>query len=144
VFWLTPQHIPEELLATIPPIIQLSMLEGSGPIWRTREIYIRSRSRMCRMNVPSRMLDEDPCIKHDIMCLSPCQTSAGGYSRGDPDLVLNGQLVLPLVFREDLVYLSPDQSRLYCDLAAIPLRGMRWYECGHRCDTYATSFPLCV
>lgn len=32
VFWLTPQHIPDELLATIPPIMHESMDEGSGPI----------------------------------------------------------------------------------------------------------------
>ena len=29
--------MPEELLATIPPIMQLSMLEGSGPIYKEDE-----------------------------------------------------------------------------------------------------------
>ena len=32
VFCFTPQHMPDELLATMPPIIQLSMEAGSGPI----------------------------------------------------------------------------------------------------------------
>ena len=32
VFWETPQHMPEELLETIPPTMQLSIEEGSGPI----------------------------------------------------------------------------------------------------------------
>ena len=31
-FWDTPQHMPEELLATMPPTMQESMEEGSGPI----------------------------------------------------------------------------------------------------------------
>ena len=32
VFCATPQHMPEELLETMPPIMQLSMEDGSGPI----------------------------------------------------------------------------------------------------------------
>jgi hypothetical protein len=32
VFWLTPQHMPEELLATMPPIMHESIEDGSGPI----------------------------------------------------------------------------------------------------------------
>lgn len=32
VFCLTPQHMPDELLATMPPIMQDSMDAGSGPI----------------------------------------------------------------------------------------------------------------
>ena len=32
VFCDTPQHMPEELLDTMPPTIQLSMEDGSGPI----------------------------------------------------------------------------------------------------------------
>lgn len=30
VFWLTPQHIPLELLDTMPPTMQLSMEDGSA------------------------------------------------------------------------------------------------------------------
>ena len=32
VFWETPQHMPEELLLTMPPIMHESIDEGSGPI----------------------------------------------------------------------------------------------------------------
>ena len=32
VFCFTPQHIPDELLATTPPIMHESMEDGSGPI----------------------------------------------------------------------------------------------------------------
>ena len=32
VFCLTPQHIPDELLATMPPIMHESIEAGSGPI----------------------------------------------------------------------------------------------------------------
>ena len=32
VFCATPQHMPEELLLTMPPIMQESIEDGSGPI----------------------------------------------------------------------------------------------------------------
>mmetsp|Transcript_11511 Transcript_11511/g.38038 ORF Transcript_11511/g.38038 Transcript_11511/m.38038 type:complete len:249 (+) Transcript_11511:1956-2702(+) len=42
VFCFTPQHIPDELFATTPPIIHESMDEGSGPI-----LYCTSRPCCC-------------------------------------------------------------------------------------------------
>ena len=42
VFCFTPQHIPEELFATTPPIMHESMDEGSGPI-----LYCTSKPFCC-------------------------------------------------------------------------------------------------
>ena len=41
---MTPQHMPDELFATMPPIMQLSIDAGSGPILycvRVRVIGLR-------------------------------------------------------------------------------------------------------
>jgi hypothetical protein len=38
VFWATPQHMPLELLDTMPPTMHESMDDGSGPI-----LYCKSR-----------------------------------------------------------------------------------------------------
>jgi hypothetical protein len=56
VFWDTPQHIPELLLAMMPPIMQLSMEEGSGPIlyWSSSLCLLRYATRRRFTSPPMR------------------------------------------------------------------------------------------
>ena len=49
----TPQHMPEELLAAMPPILQASMEAGSGPI-------LRPKNASRRLASPPIMAARDP------------------------------------------------------------------------------------
>ena len=67
-FWLTPQHMPEELLATMPPIMQESMEDGSGPIlyWMSCPPFALCRASSALISPPispgsTVMLLPSPC-----------------------------------------------------------------------------------
>lgn len=71
MFWLTPQHMPDELLATMPPIMHESMEEGSGPIlYCTGSLCFFACAARMRLTSPamrpgSTVMDEpSPCTPH--------------------------------------------------------------------------------
>mmetsp|Transcript_2069 Transcript_2069/g.5539 ORF Transcript_2069/g.5539 Transcript_2069/m.5539 type:complete len:270 (-) Transcript_2069:760-1569(-) len=63
VFCDTPQHMPEELLAMIPPIMQLSMLLGSGPI-----LYCCSCPHVRRCAASSRLISPPMRPGSTVIC----------------------------------------------------------------------------
>ena len=77
-FWLTPQHMPEELLATMPPIMQESMEDGSGPIlyWMSCPPLALCRASSALISPPIRpgstvMLLPSPCLEGRIHSSRP-------------------------------------------------------------------------
>lgn len=56
VFWDTPQHIPLELFETIPPTMQESIDEGSGPIlyWIGWLVFFAKLARIRLISPPIR------------------------------------------------------------------------------------------
>lgn len=77
--WLTPQHMPEELLDTMPPIMHESMEAGSGPI-----LYCTGSLCLCWW--AARMRFTSPPISPGCtvtMLPSPCGEGRGGAVGGD-------------------------------------------------------------
>ena len=86
-FWLTPQHMPEELLATMPPIMQEWMEDGSGPIlyWMSCLPLALCRASSALISPPispgsTVMLLPSPCRSENsfgqVMCVQPAHGKA--------------------------------------------------------------------